>query len=102
MHVRPGNEATLAVSVWVLSDKVPVVCRLEKLRSVLSLFQTKVSDMEQKQDHQRGMAQHSLKKEMIALQKKMMQQAVCQALIVSYKPAIFSPIVHTYVYNVVK
>ena len=42
----------------------------------MSMFQTKVSNMEQRQGQQRGVAQHSLKAEMTSLQKRIMHQAV--------------------------
>ena len=55
---------------------VVVLHRLKKLHSLMSTFQTKVSDMEQRQGQQRGVAQHSLRNEMASLQKRIMQQAV--------------------------
>ena len=59
--------------------------RLEKLRSVLSSFQTDVSDIEQRQAQQRTKAHNSLKREMTALHQKMIQQTVCMIYTTHYK-----------------
>ena len=42
----------------------------------MSSFRTEVSDMEERQSQQRGVAQCSLRNEMTSLQKRIMQQAV--------------------------
>ena len=49
---------------------------MEKLRSLLSAFQTDLSDMEQRQLQARGVAQQGLKKEILALQQKAIKKAV--------------------------
>ena len=67
---------------------------MEKLRGLLSVFQTNLTDLEQRQSQARGVAQKGLKKEMVSLQQKAIKKAVSLSLSFSHTQLNYS-LTHT-------
>ena len=63
---------------------------MEKLRGLLSVFQTNLTDLEQRQSQARGVAQKGLKKEMVSLQQKAIKKAVSLSLPLSHSTQLLT------------